>query len=314
MTLVIIWSRVKQCSGWPSQSLQARNFSTIQASRPAGESLRRDADGLGLGALLVGVARLLREAPHGGQIGLLLVGQRAAASDGAPSGHVEVDGGAVLRVERADPGRHLRAPVATLGDVARVAEPGHQRDEGARRCGLVPARRARAARRTRSRAATARPRGRRPPRRRRGLRVGQPGDHVEELDDGARPAVGEEQRAGRPGGPIGRGRSGSSARRCRSVKWRNAFSLASCGAPVVGVVPVPDQLAQVVDGMPYSQPVPSIWSGKRVRSSRSRRSSRTASLSAMWNGSIDSFMGSSRVSVPMVARSGDQARPITSLP
>src|SRR5207302_11351672 len=29
--------------------------------------------------------------------------------------------------------------------------------------------------------------------------------------------------------------------------------------------------------MPYSQPVPSIWSGKRVTSSRRRRSSRTAS-------------------------------------
>ena len=40
MTLVMSWSRVKQFSGWPSQSLQARNFSTIQASRPAGESLR----------------------------------------------------------------------------------------------------------------------------------------------------------------------------------------------------------------------------------------------------------------------------------
>ena len=29
------WSRVKQCSGSPSQSLQPRNFSTIQASSPA---------------------------------------------------------------------------------------------------------------------------------------------------------------------------------------------------------------------------------------------------------------------------------------
>ena len=40
ITLVISWSRVKQFSGSPSQSLHARNFSTIQASSPAGESLR----------------------------------------------------------------------------------------------------------------------------------------------------------------------------------------------------------------------------------------------------------------------------------
>ena len=39
ITLVSSWSRVKTFSGWPSQSLHVRNFSTIQASSPAGESL-----------------------------------------------------------------------------------------------------------------------------------------------------------------------------------------------------------------------------------------------------------------------------------
>ena len=54
--------------------------------------------------------------------------------------HVEVDGGAVLRVERADPGRDLRAPVAALRAVARVAEPVHQLDERARDAPRVPPR------------------------------------------------------------------------------------------------------------------------------------------------------------------------------
>ena len=39
ITLVMSWSRVNTFSGSPSQSLQERNFSTIQASNPAGESL-----------------------------------------------------------------------------------------------------------------------------------------------------------------------------------------------------------------------------------------------------------------------------------
>ena len=37
------WSRVKTVSMFPSQSDQARNFSTIQAARPAGESVRAKA-------------------------------------------------------------------------------------------------------------------------------------------------------------------------------------------------------------------------------------------------------------------------------
>jgi hypothetical protein len=39
ITLVSIWSRVNAFSGCPSQSLHVRNFSTIHASSPAGESL-----------------------------------------------------------------------------------------------------------------------------------------------------------------------------------------------------------------------------------------------------------------------------------
>src|SRR5262245_55655560 len=38
VTLVSNWSRVKAFSGSPSQSLQARNFSTIHDNKPAGES------------------------------------------------------------------------------------------------------------------------------------------------------------------------------------------------------------------------------------------------------------------------------------
>ncbi len=40
ITLSSSSSRVSTFSGWPSQSVQARNFSTIQAHRPAGESTR----------------------------------------------------------------------------------------------------------------------------------------------------------------------------------------------------------------------------------------------------------------------------------
>ena len=39
ITFVSSWSRVNTVSGSPSQSLQVRNFSTIHASSPAGESL-----------------------------------------------------------------------------------------------------------------------------------------------------------------------------------------------------------------------------------------------------------------------------------
>jgi len=39
ITLSSISSRVSTFSGWPSQSVQAQNFSTIQASCPTGESV-----------------------------------------------------------------------------------------------------------------------------------------------------------------------------------------------------------------------------------------------------------------------------------
>ena len=40
ITLSSSSSRVSTFSGWPSQSVQAQNFSTIQAHWPAGESTR----------------------------------------------------------------------------------------------------------------------------------------------------------------------------------------------------------------------------------------------------------------------------------
>ena len=77
ITLVSSWSRVKAFSGSPSQSLHARNFSTIQASRPAGESLSADAERLRLRSLLERVRRLLAlELLERGEIGLFLVGER----------------------------------------------------------------------------------------------------------------------------------------------------------------------------------------------------------------------------------------------
>ena len=64
------------------------------------------AQGLWLGALFVGIARLLAPEPlHGGEVRLLLVGERPGSSGGEPERHVEVDGRAMLRVEAADPGR-----------------------------------------------------------------------------------------------------------------------------------------------------------------------------------------------------------------
>ena len=59
ITFVISWSRVKTFSGSPSQSLHARNFSTIHASSPAGESLSATPSVCGLRRLLLRVARLL---------------------------------------------------------------------------------------------------------------------------------------------------------------------------------------------------------------------------------------------------------------
>ena len=46
----------------------------------------------------------------------------------------------MLGIERADPRRDLRAPVAALRAVARVAEPAHQLDERARDARTCPSR------------------------------------------------------------------------------------------------------------------------------------------------------------------------------
>jgi hypothetical protein len=57
----------------PLQSLQLRNFSTIHALRPAGESLRPKAEGLRLGGLLQAV-RALRHLPSFADGEVLLLG------------------------------------------------------------------------------------------------------------------------------------------------------------------------------------------------------------------------------------------------
>src|SRR2546430_12035606 len=107
-----------------------------------------------------------------------------------------MDGGAVLRVERADSRRDLGAPVAALRAVALVAEATHQFGERACDTPDVPAPRpgrlGEAVTRQRryddvtgvGRAAVV------------SLRVRQSGADVDELHDGARPAVREEQREG----------------------------------------------------------------------------------------------------------------------
>ncbi len=105
-----------------------------------------------------------------------------------------MDGGTVLGIERADPGRHLGSPVAALGAVVRVVESAHELDERPGDALHVPAPRAgwfgEPVARERGRhhvegvagvAAV-------------GLGIDQSRDDVEELDDRTGPAVDEEQR------------------------------------------------------------------------------------------------------------------------
>ena len=179
--------------------------------------------------------------------------------------HVEVDARAVLGIERADPRRDLRAPVAALRAVARVPEARHQLDERACDARDVPAARRASGPRSRSRAATARSRGTRRRRAAVRLRVGEARDDVEELDDRARPAVDEQQRERVRVRRSARGRSGSTGRRSSVRKCGSSLSRASCARQSYVVAPVLDELAQVVDRRCRTpSPVPSIWSGKRV--------------------------------------------------
>ena len=166
---MISWSRVKQFSGSPSQSLQVRNFSTIHASRPAGESFSAtpSVSAASSPARCAYAAFLALERRHRREVGLFLLGDRERLRRRGGDRHVEVERGAVLGVERREPGRDLRAPVAALRAVARVAEAPHQLDERVRDAPDVPTRSARRLGERRTPAAKARPRGTRPRRDRR---------------------------------------------------------------------------------------------------------------------------------------------------
>ena len=220
--------------------------------QPGRRVVERDAERLRLGRLLERVAGLLAlELLHGGEIRLVLVGERAPGpSGGSAIGMLRWMRRAVLRIERADPRRDLRAPVAALRAVARVAEAVHQLDERPRDAPHVPAARARGLREAVARAATgattwnasaalAAVR----------LRVGQPRDDVEELDDRAGPAVREEQRQRVR---VRRARVDEVDRLAVDAR-AEVLELVEprlLRAPVVLVAPVLDQLAQVVDRDP----------------------------------------------------------------
>ncbi len=214
--------------------------------QPGRRVVERSTEGLGLGPLLVGVARLLfHEAPGRRQVGLLLVTERNRGVRRSTEGHVEMDGHAVSGVQPADPGRHLCAPVTALRDVLRVAESAHQRDERLGDAEFVPARRARGFREpvARQRRCDHMEAVFRVPAE--GFRVGEPWDDVEELDDGARPSVREEQWHG-----IGMSRPGMDE--VDRLPVNPGLELAErvqpifLDPPVVAVEPVVDQLAQVV--------------------------------------------------------------------
>ena len=92
-----------------------------QPGRRVGE---RGADGLGLRSLLERVARFLGpEVCERREIGPLGLVELHRLGGRLREGHVHVDRRAVLRIPRADTRRDLRAPIAALRDVARVAEP-----------------------------------------------------------------------------------------------------------------------------------------------------------------------------------------------
>ena len=147
-------------------------------------------------------------------------------------------------------GRDLGAPVAALRAVARVAQATHQLDERPGDAPHVPAARAR-----RLREAVTRQRGRDDVEGVGGvaavsLRLGEPWDDVEELDDRARPAVGEEQREGVR---VRAERAWMKWIDWPSIRVRKCSKLVEprlLRPPVVGVAPVLDQLAQVVDRDP----------------------------------------------------------------
>ncbi len=184
-------------SGWPSQSVQAQNFSRIHAAWPAGRVGQAIAQGLRPGRLLLGVTRvpvgvifdsLERPRLFWGRLALHLRPRR--------HGERDVNAGAVAGILRAERGGHGGAPVAALRAIAGVAQAIHQLGPGGRDAidapagGLGLVREAEAGQRRTDHVegvgGIATVRG----------RVDQRFDDLVEFDNRAGPAVGEDQRQG----------------------------------------------------------------------------------------------------------------------
>ncbi len=190
-------SRLSTFSGWPSQSIQAQNFSTIHASLTHGRIDQSVAQCLRPGGLLLGIAGApLSVLGQRGQCPLLLRSWiRHRFSRGPTDRHVQVNGRAVAAVSPYLRG-HSRAPVPALGAVAVVAKAQHQRLPGLGDPLDAPPGAGGLA-------------GESIPRQRRtddmegvlgatavSRRIGQRLDHLVKLHDRARPAVGDHQREG----------------------------------------------------------------------------------------------------------------------
>ncbi len=224
---------------------------------------------------------------------------RAAFSRSVRSSRVAGSGGTtgmlrwmpdhVIRVAGADGRGDLGAPVAALGAVAGVAEPAHQLVPGvgdllgppARPAGLAAEavagqRRADHVESVRGVAAVRR-------------RIGERPDDLAELDDRARPAVRDDQRQ-----RVLAGRADVQEVDVQAVdlgaELREAVQPGLGRPPVVAVQPVLAQFAGVRPAeRPGSSRPRSRASGHRVRRSRSRRSSRSASGTSIRNGVMSSL-------------------------
>ena len=115
--------------------------------------------------------------------------------------------------------------------------------------------------------------------------VGQRADDVRGLDDRAGPAVGDDQwQRARLGG--------ADVHKVHVLavddggELRKLVQLCLVGAPVVIGAPVGGQVFQVAQRHAGLQPAPGSSAGQRVRASRSRRSSRSASGMSIRNGRL----------------------------
>ncbi len=186
-------------SGRSHNRSRSRNFSTIHAARPTGESVRPKPRVCGFVALLVIVAALA--VPPGPQPGEIVARDPVlgrlvdcAAEEEAPGDEVQVDAGDALRLREAELERDRRSPVAALGAEAFVAKRRHEaRPEAGDPMGVIP----------RSRAGVRKAdagqgrnddveRIRRVAAMRR--RVGQQGKNAPHLDEAARPAMADDER------------------------------------------------------------------------------------------------------------------------